>query len=60
MSGAVATPGARALRPTGDAAYLAGLLAWAQSLAHDIEAPDVVRLFAEDGARARQILLVRR
>ena len=43
-----------------DAAYLADLLAWARSLAHVTEAPDVVRTYAGDAARARQILLVRR
>lgn len=41
-----------------DDAYLGGLLGWARSLAGETEAPDVVRLFASSGRRARQLLLV--
>lgn len=41
-----------------DDAYLAGLLAWARSLAGETEAPDVVRTFASSPRWARQLLLV--
>lgn len=40
------------------AEYLEGLLDWCRSLAHELESPDVLRLYAATPARARQILLV--
>lgn len=41
-----------------DDAYLDELLAWTRSLAEPVEAPDVLRLYAADPRRARQILLL--
>lgn len=41
-----------------DPEYLEGLLDWCRSLAHELESPDVLRLYAASPARARQILLV--
>lgn len=41
-----------------DPHYLEGLLDWCRSLAHELESPDVLRLYAASPARARQILLV--
>jgi len=39
-------------------AYLRRLLRWCRSLAHEVETPDVLRLYAAGEARARQLLLV--
>ncbi|HLL82500.1 MAG TPA: hypothetical protein VK420_07600, partial [Longimicrobium sp.] len=41
-----------------DDAYLAELLAWCRALAVPIETPDVLALYADDPARARQVLLL--
>ena len=41
-----------------DEAYLAGLLEWCRSLAHPVEAPDVLRSYAAAGERAGQVLVV--
>jgi hypothetical protein len=41
-----------------DEMKLARLFAWARSLAGPVETPDVVRLYAEDPARARQLILL--
>jgi hypothetical protein len=43
-----------------DASYLAGLLGWCRSLAHAVEASDVLRAYAAPPARARQILFIGR
>jgi hypothetical protein len=39
-------------------AYLQRLLEWCRSLAHAVETPDVLRMYASTEARARQVLLV--
>jgi hypothetical protein len=41
-----------------DDAYLEKLLAWCRSLAEDVEAPDVLRLYTATPRRARQVLIV--
>lgn len=41
-----------------DDGYLQELLEWSRALTHPFEAPDLLRLYARDEARARQILLL--
>ena len=42
----------------GSEAYLRRLQRWCRSLAHDVETPDVLRLYAASDERARHVLLV--
>ena len=42
----------------GSEAYLRRLQRWCRSLAHDVETPDLLRLYAASEERARRILLV--
>jgi hypothetical protein len=41
-----------------DEAYLARLLVWCKEIADPVEAPDLIRRYAEDGETARRVVLI--
>jgi len=41
-----------------DDEYLAGLLAWSQSLTSPVESPDILQMYADDPEAARQVLFL--